>query len=47
MSAFSSTTAKILYAMLLGAVIYSGFAQRMAKSSPQSLLPPSVTNSWK
>jgi hypothetical protein len=42
MSFFSSTPAKIVYAILLGVVIYYGAVQRMASSRPKMIAPPST-----
>jgi hypothetical protein len=41
MSFFSSTTAKILYAIALGAVIYFAAVQKMSRSGVSSSAPPS------
>jgi hypothetical protein len=41
MSFFESATAKILYAILLGAVIYFAAVQRMSHSGINTAAPPS------
>jgi hypothetical protein len=41
MSFFKSTTAKILYVIVLGAVVYYATVQRMAHSGTNTTAPPS------